>query len=26
MQKNVCTLQVSDRAARMRDRIFVPLD
>jgi len=26
MQKKLCTLQVSDRAARMRDRIFAPLD
>jgi len=26
MQKNVCALQVFNRAARVRDRIFSPLD
>jgi len=26
MQKNVCALQVFDRAARVRARIFTPLD
>jgi len=26
MQKNVCALHVFDRAARVRDRIFAPLD
>jgi len=26
MQTNVCALQVFDRAARVRDRIFTPLD
>jgi len=26
MQKNVCALQVFHRAARVRDRIFSPLD
>jgi len=26
MQENVCALQVFDLAARVRDRIFVPLD
>jgi len=26
MQETVCALQVFDRAARVRDRIFAPLD
>jgi len=26
MHKNVCALHVFDRAARVRDRIFAPLD
>jgi len=26
MQENVCALQVFDRATRVRDRIFAPLD
>jgi len=26
MQKNVCALQVFDRAARVRDGTFAPLD